>query len=156
MKASHLPWLVPTLIAVAALTAYGEASMPPQVGVARPSYLRALAPREMPAAPRGNPFALVLAPQGEATAASSAGQPGAAPPAPSLSPPLGWRTIGKQFDEQQGWAVFLARGEETRVVRHGDILDDHLRVVAIQPPLMTLQHLKKRTRLTLDIGEAKE
>jgi hypothetical protein len=36
------------------------------------------------------------------------------------------------------------------------MLDDNYRVVAIKPPTLTLQHLKRNTRRTLDIGEAKE
>lgn len=154
MKSSRLPWLLPILIVVAGLTAYGEASISPSplsAMAVREIHIRALAPRQGVPAATGNPFSVALA-----EPASPAEPPGAVPPAPSLPPPLPWRVIGKQYDEQQGWAVFLARGEETRIVRLGDILDETYRVASIQPPVLTLQHLKRRTRQTLDIGEAKE
>lgn len=152
MNSSRLPWLLLVLVAVAMLAAYGEASTPPPA-TSTPTdslpYIRALAPRLAATAVTGDPFSVSLP---AATPAPS----GAVPPAPSLPPQLPWRVIGKQYDEQEGWAVFLARGEETRIVRVGDTLDDTYRVASIQPPVLTLQHLKRHTRQTLDIGEAKE
>lgn len=154
MKSSRLSWLLPMLIVVAGLTAYGETSTPssPLPTVAsQPIHIRALVSRQGVPATTGNPFSAALA-----EPAAPLGPPRAVSPAPSLPPLLPWRVIGKQYDEQQGWAVFLARGEETRIVRLGDILDESHRVASIQPPVLTLQHLKHRTRQTLDIGEAKE
>lgn len=148
MKSSRLPWLVLVLIGVALLAAYGEASTPPPSSSSLP-YVRALAPRPAAPATMGDPFS--VSPPAPAVAS-----PGAVPPAPTLAPALPWRVIGKQYDEQEGWAVFLARGEETRIVRTGDTLDETYRVVAIQPTVLTLQHLKRATRQTLDIGEARE
>lgn len=160
MKSSRLPWLALALLATAALAAFGEASEPPPVRPiatfdSLPS-IRALATRAALPAGTGNPFSAAV-PAAVATAATSTiVQPAAVPPAPTLSPDLPWRVIGKQLDEQEGWAVFLARGEETWIVRAGDTLDGNYRVAAIQPPTLTLQHLKNRSRRTLDIGEVKE
>lgn len=159
MKASRLPWLLLALVAVAALAAFGEAPSPPATpaDAERLPEIRALLPRENVPDARGNPFAAVpAAPTPLDTQAETGGRFRAVPPAPSLPPPLPWRAIGKQFDEQEGWTVFLARGEETRIVRAGDMLDEHLRVVAIRPPELILQPSGKTTRLTLDIGAAPE
>lgn len=157
MTSSRLPWLLFVLVAVALLAAYGQASTPPSPAVAteRLPYVRALAPRQNVPAAIGNPFAPAARLPANPTAAQT-DPPPAASPAPSLAHTLPWRVIGKQYDEQEGWCVFLARGEETRIVRVGDTLDETYRIASIQPPLMTLQHLKRQMRQTLDIGEAKE
>lgn len=156
MTASRLPWLLLTLGVLVVLLNQREAPPPAASAAADLPYLRALAPRRVAPVAAGNPFARLVAPTAVATPDSTQGQPGAGLPAPNLAPAPSWHAIGKQHDEQEGWAVFLARGEETRVVRNGDVLDDQWRVIAIQPPRLTLKHLGKRTRLTLDIGEAKE
>ncbi|WP_284155324.1 hypothetical protein [Sulfuricystis multivorans] len=156
MSSSRLPWLALTLIAVALVAAYGEASTPtPSSAQAeRLPYLRALAARKALPAASGDPFATAaIAP---VPAAATEDLPGAVAPAPNLAPSLPWRVIGKQHDERDGWAVFLARGAETLVVRVGDTFDARYRVVAIQPPALTLQSLDRHERLTLDIGEAQE
>lgn len=158
MKSSRLPWLLFVLVAVALLAAYGQASTPPPssaVAAERLPYVRALAPRQNVPAAIGHPFASEAGLPADSTAAQT-DPPRAVSPAPSLPPLPAWRVIGKQYDEQEGWSVFLARGEETRIVRVGDTLDETYRVASIQPPLMILQHLKRQTRQTLDIGEAKE
>lgn len=156
MTVSHLSWLLLALGVMAILLNLGEASTPPSPPPASLLYLRALAPRHVAPVAQGNPFAPVAVPAPDATPDSAHDRPDAGLPAPSLATAPTWRAIGKQYDEQEGWAVFLARGEETRVVRNGDTVDDRWRVVAIQPPRLTLMHLGKRTHLTLDIGEAKE
>jgi hypothetical protein len=80
----------------------------------------------------------------------------AVPSAPTFSAPLPFRVIGKQSEEDGGWSVFMARGEETWVVREGDALGDDYRVASIRPPQLALQHVRLKTRRTIDIGEAKE
>lgn len=160
MKSARLSWLTLALVATAALAAFGEASEPPAV---RPvatfdslPNIRALATRSALPAGTGNPFSSAVPAAVATSATTTIIQPAAVPPAPTLSPDLPWRVIGKQLDEHEGWAVFLARGEETWIVRAGDTLDGNYRVAAIQPPTLTLQHLKNRSRRTLDIGEVKE
>lgn len=160
MKSSHLSWLLLALVATAALAAFGEASEPPAVWPVATfdglPNIRALATRPALPAGAGNPFSAAVSAAAAAPATTTLIRPAAVPPAPTLSQELPWRVIGKQLDEHEGWAVFLARGEETWIVRAGDTLDGNYRVTAIQPPTLTLQHLKNHSRRTLDIGEVKE
>lgn len=160
MKHSRLPWLLLALAGTAALSAFGGA--PDEVAQASGTFdttdrlpvIRALVPRSYAPALRNDPFAVSL--PGAPIEAAPASVPHAVPPAPSFAATLPWRVLGKQLDDDEGWTVFLARGEETWVVRSGDTLDDAYRVISISPPTLTLQHLKQKTRSTLDIGEARE
>lgn len=157
MKSRRLLWLLLALAATAALGALGE----PNVDVAAASSarqaerftsVRALLPRSAAAWQGGDPFAVAVA-----APAVAAPEPHAAvAPAPSFLVPVPWRVIGKQQDEDASWTVFLARGEDTWVVREGDTLDDGFRVAAIKPPTLTLQHVTRHARRTLDIGIARE
>ena len=160
MKTPRLSWLLLALVATAALAAFGESSAPPSVrpdaAVDSLPNIRALASRPVLPAGTGNPFSTAVPTAAATPPTTTHIRPAAVPPAPTLSPGLPWRVIGKQLDENEGWAVFLARGEKTWVVRAGDTLDENYRVAAIQPPTLTLQHLKNRSRRTLDIGEVKE
>jgi hypothetical protein len=156
LKPGRLSWLVLALVATAALAAFGDApdktagaavaAVPPE----RLPVIRALEPRIFMPGRSGDPFAANppadLAPSGS----------NAVLPAPTFAAPLPWQVIGKQHVDGEGWTVFLTRGEETRVVREGDTLDDTYRVATIKPPTLTLLHLKRKTTRTLDIGEAKE
>lgn len=160
MKQERLPWLLLALAGTAALSAFGGA--PDEAVRAADAFataerlpiIRALAARNYAPALRGDPFAAASLPG--ATGEAAAGDPSAVPPAPSLAPSLPWRVLGKQRDDDEGWSVFLARGEETWVVRSGDTLDDNYRVISIAPPALILLHLKQKTRSTLDIGVARE
>lgn len=156
MKAGRLPWLLLALVATAALAAFGNApdeaagAAVTAASPARPPVIRALDPRVFMPGRNGDPFA-ANPPVAAVPAATDA-----VPPAPTFAAPLPWQVIGKQHAEGEGWTVFLARGAETCVVREGDALDDTYRVAAIKPPTLTLRHLKRKTALTLDIGEAQE
>jgi hypothetical protein len=158
MKSRRLPWLLLALATTAALAAFGDASpdvVQPatQPGAAEPvAVIRSLQPRTGLPGPSGDPFAVTAPPVPGATPAETS----AVPPAPTFAAPLPWRVIGKQLEDDAGWTVFLARGEETSIVRAGDMLDDAYRVTAIQPPTLTLQHIHRKHRRTLDIGEVKE
>jgi hypothetical protein len=144
------------LATTAALAAFGDS--PPDVvqpaaqpGAGEPvATIRALQLRTDLPGPGGDPFAVTAPPS------TTPGETNAVPPAPTFAAPLAWRVIGKQLEDDAGWTVFLARGEETSIVRAGDMLDDSYRVTAIQPPTLTLQHISRKNRRTLDIGEAKE
>lgn len=156
MKSRRLPWLLLALAATAALGALGEPNADVAVVASsqspdRASRIRALLPRSAGSWQGGDPFAVAIA----APPAPVAESPAVAP-APSFPAPVPWRVIGKQQDEDASWTVFLARGEDTWVVREGDTLDDGFRVAAIKPPTLTLQHIKHQTRRTLDIGIARE
>jgi hypothetical protein len=156
MKSRRLLWLLLALATTAALAAFGDA--PPDVvqpaaqpGAGEPvATIRALQLRTDLPGPGGDPFAVTAPPS------TTPGETNAVPPAPTFAAPLAWRVIGKQLEDDAGWTVFLARGEETSIVRAGDMLDDSYRVTAIQPPTLTLQHISRKNRRTLDIGEAKE
>jgi len=156
MKAGRLPWLLLALVATAALAAFGDApneaagKVVAIIASERLPVIRAIDPRAFPSAPGGDPFAA------NPPAAAAPVGTDAVPPAPTFAAPLPWQVIGKQHAEGEGWTVFLARGAETWVVHEGDTLDDSYRVTAIKPPTLTLLHLKRNTRRTLDIGEAKE
>lgn len=160
MKPGRLPWLLLALVGTAALAAFGGAEedtvrAATATATTEPlPIIRALAPRLYAPAHDKDPFASSR-PEA-ATPAIPAGEPHAVPSVPSFIASLPWRVLGKQLNEHDGWSVFLARGEETVVVRGGDMLDDTYRVVAITPPTLTLLHLKHKTRRTLDIGDAKE
>lgn len=156
MKSRRLPWLLLALAATAALGALGEPNADVAVVASsqspdRASRIRALLPRSAGAWQGGDPFAVAVA----APPAPIAESPAVAP-APTFPAPSPWRVIGKQQDDDASWTVFLARGEDTWVVREGDTLDDGFRVAAIKPPTLTLQHIKHQTRRTLDIGIARE
>ena len=157
MKSGRLTWLLLALVATAALAAFGDAQEAPATATTLPHAaerhvaIRVLLPRQYVPTPAGDPFAIHLPAQ-----AAPAERPDAVPPAPTFSAAPNWRVLGKQQAEGEGWTVFLARGEETCVVRAGDTLDDRYRVLAIVPPTLTLQHLKNKTRHTLDIGDARE
>jgi hypothetical protein len=149
---SRLPWLLLALAATAALAALGEpdAAAPAMPrATERAASIRALLPRSAGKWQGGDPFAVAVpAPPPLPVVAVTA--------APSFPPPSPWHVIGKQQDEDASWTVFLARGEDTWVVREGDTLDDGYRVAAIKPPTLVLQHMKRNARRTIDIGIARE
>lgn len=160
MTSKRLYWLLAALAATALLAAWGDApvasvapSPSPRQGVAteRDVVIRALLPREMRDGRGIDPFSLA-----PATAEAPPAAAIAVPPAPIFAAPLPYRVIGKQQEEGEGWTVFLARGEETWVVREGDNLGDDYRVAAIKPPLLTLLHARNKSRRTIDIGETRE
>jgi hypothetical protein len=159
MSTRRLPWLLTALAATAVWSAIGgQAEHDPALSAAaldglateRLPTIRALIERQAAPGTALDPFALPV----QDTPPRS--PQGAVPPAPTFSPPLAWRYIGKQQEEESGWSVFLAHGARTQVVRVGDTLDDTYRVAAIAPPTLTLQHLKNKTNRTLDIGAARE
>ena len=156
MKSRRLPWLLLALAATAALGALGEPNADVAVASSirsqeRAASIRTLLPRSVGTWQGGDPFAVAIA----APTAPVAESPAVAP-APTIPAPVPWRVIGKQQDDDASWTVFLARGDDTWVVREGDTLDDGFRVAAIKPPTLTLQHIKHQTRRTLDIGIARE
>lgn len=160
MKPGRLTWLLLALVATAAVAAFGDAQEAPATALPlaaeRHVAIRILLPRQYVPAPAGDPFATQL--PSAPVQAAPAERPDAVPSAPTFSAAPNWRVLGKQksIDESEGWTVFLARGEETCVVRTGDTLDERYRVLAIIPPTLTLQHLKNKTKHTLDIGDARE
>jgi hypothetical protein len=52
------------------------------------------------------------------------------------------------------WEVYLARGDETVIVRDQMVIDSTYRVESIKPPTLTLVYLPQKTVQIIDIGSA--
>jgi hypothetical protein len=149
--------LLAMLSGTAWLAASGEATVlaatarTETIGAAPPS-IRGLQPRELPTPATNDPFQPATVTDIEVAPAPI----NAVPPAPTFRVSPQFRVIGKQQESDQDWTVFLARGDDTWIVRNGDEIDAEYRVTAIHPPTLTLIHLKSRSRHTLDIGDAPE
>ena len=74
-----------------------------------------------------------------------------APAPPPSAPPLPFTYLGKQ-NEDGVWQVFLARGEQTFIVREASIVEGLYRVDAIKPPQLSLTYLPLKQAQTLTIG----
>ncbi|MBC7455390.1 MAG: hypothetical protein H7335_17185 [Massilia sp.] len=73
-----------------------------------------------------------------------------APPAPT-APPLPFIYLGKVAANGE-WEVFLARGDQTLVVRRALVIDGVYRIESIAPPLVTLTYLPLNQIQQLNIG----
>lgn len=78
----------------------------------------------------------------------------AAPPPPPVAPPLPFTFLGKKL-EGGVWEVFLARDEQSFVVREGSLIDNSYRVDAIAPPNLSLTYLPLGQSQSLAIGETR-
>jgi hypothetical protein len=76
--------------------------------------------------------------------------PSPAPPPPT-APPLPFTFLGKAVEKGE-WEVFLARGNETLIVRNKTVIDGVYRVDAIAPPGMTITYLPMNQVQQLNIG----
>jgi hypothetical protein len=77
------------------------------------------------------------------------------PPLPSApsAPDMPFTYVGKQAADGR-WEVYLARGDETLIVREQTIIDGTYQIETIAPPTLTLVYLPTRLVQTLDIGSA--
>jgi hypothetical protein len=73
------------------------------------------------------------------------------PPPPPSAPPLPFTVLGKAVSNGQ-WEVFLARGNETLIVRDKMVIDGVYRIDAIAPPGMTMTYLPLNQVQQLNIG----
>ena len=74
------------------------------------------------------------------------------PPAPPPSaPPLPFTFLGKAVEKGE-WEVFLARGDQTLIVRNKMVIDGVYRIDAIEPPGMTFTYLPLNQVQQLNIG----
>lgn len=73
------------------------------------------------------------------------------PPPPPSAPPLPFTYIGKAVSNGE-WEVFLARGNETLIVRNKMVIDGVYRIDAIAPPGMTFTYLPLNQVQQLNIG----
>lgn len=77
----------------------------------------------------------------------------AKPPPKPTAPPLPFVYIGKKL-ENGHWEAYLARGNETYIVRDKTIIDDAYRAEAVAPPNLTITYLPLKQMQTLSIGDA--
>ena len=80
-------------------------------------------------------------------------QPKPSVPAAPTAPPLTYTYIGKKLDDAV-WEVYLAKGDQTFIVREKSTIEDSYRVESIKPPLLTLTYLPLNQMQTLTIGGA--
>jgi hypothetical protein len=78
--------------------------------------------------------------------------PPAQEPAAPVAPPLPYAFLGKKL-EAGSWEIYLNKGEQTVIVREGEIVDGAWRVDKIAPPSMALTYLPLGQVQTLPIGE---
>ncbi len=75
------------------------------------------------------------------------------PPPPPVAPPLPFTYIGKKIEDAV-WEVYLARGDQTLIVREQTTIDGMYRVESIAPPSLALVYLPLNKMQTLIIGGA--
>jgi hypothetical protein len=73
------------------------------------------------------------------------------PPPPEVAPPLPYTYLGKKL-ENGVWEVYLALGDQVRIVRPKTLLDDKYRIDAIAPPELRLTYLPLQQQQILNIG----
>jgi len=76
-----------------------------------------------------------------------------APPPPPIAPPLPFTYLGKK-SEDGAWEVYLARGDQTLILREMGVIDRTYRVDTIHPPIMSITYLPLNQGQTLAIGGA--
>ena len=74
------------------------------------------------------------------------------PPPKPTAPPMPFTYLGKMLDGGV-WEAYLARGDETFVVREHGAVDANYRVETIAPPTMTITYLPLKQTQTLSIGD---
>lgn len=72
---------------------------------------------------------------------------------PPSTPPLPFTYLGKK-SEDGAWEVYLARGDQTYIVRDKSVIDPAYRVEAIQPPTMSVRYMPLNEIQVLTIGGA--
>ncbi|MET3134885.1 hypothetical protein AAKU55_005188 [Oxalobacteraceae bacterium GrIS 1.11] len=166
--------MVAALTGAAALALFGDKTPNTEVAeaVVRGTTAAARAPKAAKTAAKAEPVeAVILALRPRADLIGEAGEFGAAdalflsqnwtppppkppppppPPAPS-APPLPFTYIGKAVGDGN-WEVFLARGDQTYIVRNQSVIDGAYRVDSIAPPLLKLTYLPLNQVQQINIG----
>ena len=75
------------------------------------------------------------------------------PPPVPMAPELPFTFLGKKL-EGNAWEVFLARGEQSFVVREGSVLENTYRIDTIRPPSLSLTYLPLGQSQSLLIGDS--
>lgn len=76
------------------------------------------------------------------------------PPAKAVAPtapPLPFTYLGKK-NEDSNWEVYLARGEQTFIVKAQSTIEGAYRIDAITPPTMSVTYLPLNQKQNLNIG----
>jgi hypothetical protein len=73
------------------------------------------------------------------------------PPVAPTAPTLPFTFIGKKLEEGT-WEVFLARGEQSFLVREGHVIENTYRIDKISPPNLSLTYLPLGQNQSLSIG----
>ncbi len=113
--------------------------------------VRELVPRHQLIAKRqpGAPVTDLFASRAWDPPAVVAPAPAALPPPPAPQPPP-FAYLGKRRDDQ-GWQVYLGRGDLALIVREGDSVEGGYKVESIKPPTLTLVRADGRQQIA--IGE---
>ena len=78
----------------------------------------------------------------------------APPPPPPMAPPIPFIFLGKKL-EGGVWEVFLARGEESFVVREGTVISNTYRIDTISPPNLGMTFMPLSQSQSIAIGESR-
>jgi hypothetical protein len=171
MKPRHL-MLGAALLVAAGFALFGDKS--PGGAVVEPAPRSTVAARPAaparvnPAAPKPAAAVAILRLEPRATLIADAAEggnafgsqnwtppPAPAPPAPPpplpSAPPLPFTFLGKAVEKGE-WEVFLARGDQTLIVRNKTVIDGVYRIDAIEPPGMTFTYLPLNQVQQLNIG----
>jgi len=126
----------------------------PANGTPQPSIL-ALLPRSEVAGEAGDAFASVDGIFQSQTWSPPPAPPSvpvaSVPPPPPVAPPMPFIYLGKAAGDGV-LEVFLARADKTYIVRADTVIDGAYRVVAIKPPVMTLNYLPLNQVQQINIG----
>lgn len=124
----------------------------PATKAAAARHLAALVPRDVlvPAVPH-RPAVDLFAPASWAMPAAAAvvAAPAETPP---VAPPVPFTVLGKKLEAGR-WEVYLAKGDETLIVRQGDVIDGTYSVAKIEPPVLSLVYLPLGQPQTMDMGD---
>lgn len=77
--------------------------------------------------------------------------PAPPPPPPPMAPPLPFVYLGKAAADG-AWEVFLSRADKTYIVRTNTVIDGAYCVLAITPPVMTINYLPLNQVQQINIG----
>jgi hypothetical protein len=94
---------------------------------------------------------------GDSLFASQSWVPTPPPPAkptptpPPSAPPLPFTYLGKKIEDGI-WEVYLARGEQSFIVRENTIIEDRYRIESIKPPTLSIIYLPLKQVQMLTIG----
>lgn len=68
------------------------------------------------------------------------------------APALPFTVLGKKLEAGQ-WEVYLAKGDQTLIVRQGDVIDGVYRVEKVEPPTLNLVYLPLGQSQNMEMGD---